>query len=165
MLNVLRDRRLRAGLAGMAMLLLAVTAVFARPGTWLRGASVTPTFAVGFIQEGGVPDSLRMRRVLTDMLATNLARVEGLGVLANSRLLEVMRPGQDSAAGYADAARRAGASELLEGQLRTKPRAAFELEMRRVDLRTGIVKVNRIAPSGRVRIPVSEIERLLRGER
>src|SRR5439155_4362878 len=67
-----RRSRAFAAVGAAAVLLLAVTAVFARPGTWLRGASVTPTFAVGFIQEDGVPDSLRMRRVLTDMVATNL---------------------------------------------------------------------------------------------
>ena len=74
-----------------------------------------PTFAVGLIRD----DSVQIGRVLTDMMATNLARIEGLRVLANSRLLELIRPGGDSAAGYSDAARRAGATELLEGHLRT----------------------------------------------
>jgi tetratricopeptide (TPR) repeat protein len=96
--------------------------------------------AVGLIREDGVAGTLRMSRVLTDMIATDLARVDGLAVLSNSRLLELMRPGQDSAAGYAEAARRAGASELLEGELVVLTRDTLALEMRRVELRTGIVK-------------------------
>jgi DNA-binding SARP family transcriptional activator/TolB-like protein len=122
------------------LVLLVVTALFARQRGWWSESAATPTFAVGLIREAGVPDSLRTGRVLTDMIATNLARIEGLSVLANSRVLELMRPGPDSAADYSDAARRAGAAELLEGQLLAKPRAALELEMRRVELRTGIVR-------------------------
>ena len=41
----------------------------------------------------GAAGLLRMSRVLTDMIATDLARVEGLAVLSNSRLLELMRTG------------------------------------------------------------------------
>jgi hypothetical protein len=52
----------------------------------LASGARTPTFAVGMIREDGVPDTLRIGGVLTDMLATNLARVSGLSVLANSRL-------------------------------------------------------------------------------
>ena len=47
------------------------------------------------IREEGVPDTLRIGGVLTDMLATNLARVAGLSVLANARLFELMRKNLD----------------------------------------------------------------------
>ena len=114
------------------LLLLVVTGAFARQRGWLVLGSDSPTFAVGLIREDDVPDSLREGRVLTDMVATNLARIDGLKVLANSRLLELMRPGADSAAGYSDAARRAGASELLEGQLRRMPDDVLTLERRMV---------------------------------
>ncbi len=75
-----------------AMLLSSCTAAFARQLGWFLPASASPTFAVGLIREDDVPDSLRQGRVLTDMVATNLARVDGPRVLANSRLLELMRP-------------------------------------------------------------------------
>jgi hypothetical protein len=76
------------------------------------------------IREDGVPDTLRIGGVLTDMLATNLARVAGFSVLSNTRLLELMRPGQDTlSVGYVDAARRAGATEILQGRC---SRAAVE---------------------------------------
>jgi tetratricopeptide (TPR) repeat protein len=101
----------------------------------------TSTIAVGLIREDAAANTLvGMRRVLTDMIATDLARVEGLAVVSNSRVIELMRSGQDSAAGYAEAARRAGASELLEGQLMVVKRDTLELAVRRVELRSGIVK-------------------------
>jgi len=134
-----RGRRTIA-LAAIAALAVLVTGLVTRGLGWLPASARTSTIAVGFIREDSAVSRLGMRRVLTDMIATDLARVEGLATLSNSRLIELMRPGQDSAAGYADAARRAGASELLEGQLVGLRRDTLELSMRRVDLRTGIVK-------------------------
>ena len=95
---------------------------------------------MGFIREAGAAGTPGMSRVLTDMIATDLARVEGLAVVSNSRLIELMRPAKTRLPGYADAARRAGASELLEGQLVALRRDTLELAMRRVELQTGIVK-------------------------
>ena len=121
-------------------LTVAVTASVARQRRWFGRSDSKPVLAVGFIREDAMPDSQHIGRVLTDMLATNLARVQGLSVLANTRLLELVRPGHDSAAGLADAARRAGASDLLEGQLHGAGSRGLTLEMRRVDLGTGLVK-------------------------
>jgi tetratricopeptide (TPR) repeat protein len=79
--------------------------------------------------------------VLTDMLSTNLARVAGLSVLATSRLFELMLPGQDTLiAGYSEAARRAGATEILQGRLLSGPQWGLAMEIQRVDLSSGIVK-------------------------
>ncbi len=126
-----------AGLVGFA----ALTAGLAAQQLWnLHGPAAVPTIAVGLVREDGAAGSLGLNRVLTDMIATDLARIEGLAVLSNSRLIELMRPGQDSAVSYTEAARRAGASELLEGQLVVLRRDTLELAMRRVELRTGIVK-------------------------
>lgn len=132
--RVPRSRRLLAGAAALAV--LAVAGVLSLP----RGDTL-PTFAVGLIREDGVPDTLRIGGVLTDMLATNLARVSGLPVLANSRLFELMLPGQDTlVAGYADAARRAGATEILQGRLLAGPEWGLAMELQRVDLATGLVR-------------------------
>jgi DNA-binding SARP family transcriptional activator/tetratricopeptide (TPR) repeat protein len=98
-------------------------------------------FAVGMIREEGVPDTLRIGGVLTDMLATNLARVAGLSVLANTRLFELMKPGQDTmAVGYYDAAKRARATEIFQGRLLPAPQWSMALEIQRVELATGVVK-------------------------
>jgi len=103
-----RPRRL---LAGAAIVTIVVTGVgaFASQRGWLT-RDTRPVLAVGLIREDNDASSARTSGVLTDMLATNLARVEGLAVLSNSRLLEIMQPARDSSVGYANAARRAGAS-------------------------------------------------------
>lgn len=138
--------RRRARLAGVVATLAAiVVASIAWQRGWLASGSRptidAPVFAVGMMREEGIPDSLRIGGVLTDMLGTNLARVEGMSVIANSRLLELMSPARDtSAAAYADAARRAGASEVVEGQLLVGPRWGLALEFQRTDLRTGLVR-------------------------
>jgi tetratricopeptide (TPR) repeat protein len=93
------------------------------------------------IGEDGIPDTLRIGGVLTDMLATNLARVAGLSVVANSRLFELMLPGQDTMpGGYSEAARRAGATDILQGRLLSGPKWTLAMEIQRVDLKTGLVK-------------------------
>jgi DNA-binding SARP family transcriptional activator len=135
-----RTRRLTIGTAAVAGM-LAIGALLTA-NRWLVGSGVRrDTFAVGMIREEGVPDSLRIGGVLTDMLATNLARVAGLSVLANTRLFELMRPGQDTLVnGYYEAARRAGATEILQGRLLAGPRWSMAMEIQRVELATGLVK-------------------------
>ena len=106
--------RTAVGLAAIAIAALLTATLWGRGS---RADRLTSTFAVGMIREDGIPDSLRIGGVLTDMLATNLARVAGLPVLSNSRLFELMLPGQDTLkAGYSEAARRAGATEILQGR-------------------------------------------------
>ncbi|MGE5102962.1 MAG: BTAD domain-containing putative transcriptional regulator [Deltaproteobacteria bacterium] len=137
-----RSNRARRGVlvTGMAAVLtLTATAALVRHNGWFN-RDPHSVLAVGLIREDDLPEAQRAGGVLTDMLATNLARVEGLEVLANSRLLEVMEPGRDASAAYANAARRAGASELIEGRLSAMSDGALGLELRRVELRSGIVR-------------------------
>ena len=77
---------------------------------------------------------------LTDILATNLARIPGLQVVGTARLLELIARTGDSpdAAAYAAAARRAGASDLMEGGLHAAG-GGLLLELRRVHLASGSV--------------------------
>jgi DNA-binding SARP family transcriptional activator/predicted Zn-dependent protease len=127
------------GFAALLLIFLVASKISRRDES--AAAERTPTFAVGIISEEGVPDTLRIGGVLTDMLATNLARIAGLSVLANSRLFELMLPGQDTLqSGYSDAARRAGATEILQGRLLTGPQWTLAMEIQRVDLKTGIVR-------------------------
>jgi DNA-binding SARP family transcriptional activator/tetratricopeptide (TPR) repeat protein len=127
------------GMAALIMLAIALTTALRRSDS--ETTSKAPTFAVGMISEEGIPDTLRIGGVLTDMLATNLARIGGLSVVANSRLFELMLPGQDTLpGGYLDAARRAGATEILQGRLLPGPQWTLSMEIQRVDLKTGLVK-------------------------
>lgn len=138
-------RRFRIHVAAVAAIALIALAASATANRWLSALGIghrpAPIFAVGMIGEEGIPDTLRIGGVLTDMLATNLARVAGLSVLANTRLFELMRPGQDTLAiGYYDAAQRAGATEIFQGRLLPGPQWSMALEIQRVDLATGVVK-------------------------
>lgn len=137
-----RRRRVLVGAAAGLLLVVAVGVLNAKRVSEALGlTSPATTLAVGMIREEGVPDTLRIGGVLTDMLATNLARVAGLSVLANSRLFELMLPGQDTLlSGYSTAARRAGATEILQGRLLPGPEWSLALEIQRVDLQTGLVK-------------------------
>ncbi len=104
------------------------------------GAPSAPITAVGFISEPA-SDSLQLGTVVRGLLATSLGRVEGLQVIAHSRLLELMRTGSDAnAQNYLDAARRAGASEVIEGTLERNTEGALVLDLQRVLLPRGVVR-------------------------
>ena len=100
-----------------------------------NAATAPPFLAIGSIESR---DSASLAGVLRDMLATNLARVDGIQVVANSRLLELM-PRAASAAATTDAARRAGANEIVEGELALTA-GGWMLTLRRVALRSGVVR-------------------------
>jgi DNA-binding SARP family transcriptional activator/TolB-like protein len=129
--------RLRGRAAVAAALLAAIVLV---PVTWrIRVASrpgERPLLAIGTLQPR---ESTGSGTVLRDMLATNLARVGGLQVVANSRLVELLaREAGTTSTATADAARRAGADEIVEGEL-DGTEGGFILTLRRVALRTGVV--------------------------
>src|SRR5215470_4115328 len=75
------------------------------------------------------------------MLATSLGRVAELQVVANSRMLELTpRNADTSRSAFTDAARRAGATEVVEGELIPLPNGQLRLEVRRVELARGLVR-------------------------
>ncbi|HJS46538.1 MAG TPA: BTAD domain-containing putative transcriptional regulator, partial [Gemmatimonadales bacterium] len=130
------DPRSRRGLIRVAVALLLVAAAVAALRA-RRGPDPLPLLAVGAIADyRGSGDT----GPLTDMLATNLARIPGLQVVSTARLLELIARENRSpdAAGYASAARRAGASDLMEGGIHSVP-GGLLLELRRVGLGNGRV--------------------------
>jgi DNA-binding SARP family transcriptional activator/TolB-like protein len=114
---------------------VALLFALARPGN-----GRPPTFAVAQFDAANDADDLTAA-VLTDMLATNLARLTRLNVISNARMLELegqlghLRDAGSSAA----AAMHAGAEELIEGGVLHQTDGRLRLELRRVDLRTGEV--------------------------
>ncbi len=135
-----RRRARRLALAGLAVAtLLAIGAgvvVLSGP------PSTVPTLAMGQLEQPEA-DSLALAAPLGDMLATNLARVPGLPVISRVRMYEIL--GQlggrlDVRSSNADAARRAGAAELVEGALQRARSGHLRLVLRRVDLVTGAVR-------------------------
>lgn len=130
-------RRMRAAVLAAAVVLAAL-------GWWTASArrdDDRPVLAVGRMRDLVTPDSVALGGVLSEMLATSLARVSDLQVIANSRILELTsRMPDTSRSALGDAVRRAGASEVLEGELSPVGRDELRLEVRRVDMRTGIVR-------------------------
>ncbi len=119
-----------------AVLLLAV-ALWA---TTRSSTSRLPFLAVGDIRVEPASDSTRPGAILRDMLSTSLGGIEGLQVVANSRLVELMpRGAEPTASAISDAARRAGATEVIEGEL-TSGSGGLVLSLRRVALPGGIVR-------------------------
>lgn len=119
-----------------AALLLAV-ALWA---TTRSSTSRLPFLAVGDIRVEPSADSTRPGAILRDMLSTSLGGIEGLQVVANSRLVELMpRGAEPTASAIHDAARRAGATEVIEGEL-TAGSGGLVLSLRRVALPGGIVR-------------------------
>jgi DNA-binding SARP family transcriptional activator len=119
-----------------AVLLLA----FALWATTRSSSSRLPFLAVGDIRVEPSSDSTRPGAILRDMLSTGLGGIEGLQVVANSRLVELIPRGAEPTAGAInDAARRAGATELIEGELTTAS-GSLVLSLRRVALSSGVVR-------------------------
>jgi tetratricopeptide (TPR) repeat protein len=99
-----------------------------------------PFLAVGDIRIEPFSDSTRTGAILRDMLSTSLGGIAGLQVVANSRLVELMPRGAEPVAtALNDAARRAGATEVIEGEL-SAGSGGLVLSLRRVALPGGIVR-------------------------
>jgi DNA-binding SARP family transcriptional activator/tetratricopeptide (TPR) repeat protein len=106
-----------------------------------RSTSATPVLAVGRLRDLVSPDSTALGGVLSEMLSTSLARLTDIHVVANSRMLELtQRDADTSGIASTDAARRAGATEIIEGELIPVTGGQLRLDVRRVDIRRGFVR-------------------------
>jgi DNA-binding SARP family transcriptional activator len=76
---------------------------------------------------------------LGDMLATNLARTDGVRVLSTARIRSLLAPGA-APADFHNAARGSGATELIEGSLYRSARGSLRFDVRRTDLASGLVR-------------------------
>lgn len=127
--------------AGAAVAVAAITmALRSRPNA-TRDA---PLLAIGRISDYTRGTDGGLGKPLTDMLATNLARVPAFRVVSTARLYELasqMGSGSDTAASaLVAAARQAGATELLDGALYDLGDGGFRLDLRRIDLESGNVE-------------------------
>lgn len=133
-----RARRLLVG-GGMLLTALLATGLWMR----LRAAAPVPVLAVGVIGEPSVPDTTETARAIPELLATSLARLPDVKVVSRIRLYDVMGQLGDSVLTpelTARVARRAGATELVEGTFYRTGGDSFRLDLRRVDLETGTVR-------------------------
>ncbi|MEO8636937.1 MAG: BTAD domain-containing putative transcriptional regulator [Gemmatimonadales bacterium] len=138
-----RRARWVVGVVAVAVI-IGVIAVVRQLVTTAGVASVPPerVVAIGRIAHYSSGGTGPMGLPLADMLATDLARVEGVRVVSNARMVEVMRQVDsvnDTTSATITAARRAGATELVDGALYEVAPSVLRLDLRRVDLASGAV--------------------------
>ncbi|HWA59086.1 MAG TPA: BTAD domain-containing putative transcriptional regulator [Gemmatimonadales bacterium] len=110
------------------------------PSSAATGERVVAVGRIAHYTEGGLGG---MGRPLADMLATNLARGSGMRVISSARMYELLGEmagtGDTTGAQIVAAARRAGATELIDGALYDVAPGQLRLDLRRVDLASGAV--------------------------
>ena len=151
-----RRRGARPGALAAAALVVAVIAAAAivRHPSTAADDTRRPILAVGHIRDLDMSDSAARNGVSSEMLATSLARLSQVQVVASSRMLELTpRNADTSRATWTGAARRAGATEVLEGEFVPLPNQTLQLDVRRVDVANGLVRAAYRA-SGRDRVAV-----------
>jgi DNA-binding SARP family transcriptional activator/TolB-like protein len=135
-----------AGVTVAALVLLALIGARVIRGHHTDSAfRATRTFAIGAVRDYSGVDTSGIARALTDMLATNLARVPDLRVVSNARIYELVGTaraelGRDLAAQLSTAARQAGATEIVDGALYRYRPGMLRFDVRRVDLATGAIR-------------------------
>jgi DNA-binding SARP family transcriptional activator/TolB-like protein len=134
-------------IVGIGALAVVVAARARAPGATKHtasGDSTAPVVAVGRIAAFGLDStSASLAAPLADLLTTSLARVRSIRVVSHGRMLELMRvagtPNDTSAGRFVNAARQAGATEVIDGTLYTRPGGRLRLDLHRVDLSTGAI--------------------------
>ncbi|MGI8498726.1 MAG: hypothetical protein ACR2OG_14200 [Gemmatimonadaceae bacterium] len=135
-------RRFAMLAASVTLLLMGAVAATAL----LRPSRAFPVIAVGFIRDNARGDSTGAAKALPELFATSLARVPELRVVSRARTYEALASlgitgaAGDSARALAAAARAAGATELVEGELYLRRGGAYRLDVRRVDMAGGVVR-------------------------
>lgn len=141
----------RWSIAGIVGLLVVGAAFAVRGRSTATPQSVSSTdgraiVAIGHIVAfGGDSAQGNLAAPVADLLTTSLARIRGIRVVSHGRMLELMRSAMAGSAidtspgGFVDAARRAGATELIDGTLYTRLGGRLRLDLRRVDVGTGAI--------------------------
>lgn len=137
-----------AAVVGLVVIGVAAAALAARGFRREPVVDRPPILAVGDLRDLTAPDSAATG-VLGEILSTSLARLTNLEVVATSRMLELLPRGEmPIRAARLEAARRAGAAEVLEGELSSVPGGMLRLDLRRVDVASGVVRRGYVALAG-----------------
>jgi len=130
----------RLGVIAGAILALAV-AVVATTSLLTRGSSTTPVIAVGPIADalaGGATSN-----VPADLLSTSLARLVGVHVIPVTRLYDLeaqLRAAGRPGTSVIEAAREAGAGELIQGTLHRAAPDRLQLDLQVINIASGAVQ-------------------------
>jgi len=131
----------RAAVIAGALVAVCILAIIGWRSATAPRAPVRPVLAVGRIRDLVGTDTSAFGGVSSEMLATSLSRLGELQVIANSRMVELTPRNSDtSRIALTDAARRAGATEIIEGELIPQPDQTVRLDVRRVDIGQGLVR-------------------------
>jgi len=146
---VRRGKRASLLVAAIAAVAVAVagTVMFTarRSGTPSEtAAGAGPVVAIGNIAAFGADSGqASLTGPVADLLTTSLARVHSIRVVSHGRMLELMRSSGNSndtaGGGFVNAARHAGATEMIDGTVYARPGGRLRLDLRRVDLATGAI--------------------------
>jgi len=138
----------RTWASATAAIVLLGGAAFATRAVWSSAASEAANdpravIAIGRVASFGT-DSIQnsLAAPVADLLTTSLARARGIRVVSHGRMLELMRTlgnEKSDTSGFIAAARRAGATEVIDGTLFTRPDGRLRLDLRRVDLVNGAI--------------------------
>jgi DNA-binding SARP family transcriptional activator len=143
-------------IAAAAAALLAITVfVLAFTARGREPHAVREVLAVGriAIDSAGTPVRDADAHTLRALFAAELSQLGGAAVLSEGRLYELVaraRGSMDARDHVLDAARRAGATELLDGVLLARP-AGYRLELQRIDLASGTVRGTLAIEGSRIR--------------
>ena len=136
-----RTRWRQVALAAAGLAIVAAGTVVLRGRLADAKAGNEAVVAVGRITDYSATADRRYGLPLADLLATNLARVRGLRVVSAPRMLELTRrasaAGDTSGAAVLAAARLAGATELVDGIVYTRPDGRLRLDLRRIGVENG----------------------------
>jgi DNA-binding SARP family transcriptional activator/TolB-like protein/Tfp pilus assembly protein PilF len=135
-----RLRRVLVGAAGLLAVAAIVWGVTRGRGSSRPAASVV--LAVGLVADH-TGDSSGSATLMRDLLATDLARVPGITVVSHTRIQELLARfavTEETQAALTRAARAAGASEVLEGDLGRAANGMLRLTLRRVDVGSGVIR-------------------------
>ncbi len=134
--------RWRAGPWGLVLAAVPVLALLATGIALTVRDDRLPTdavLAIGDVKDFG-PSDQDLVPVVRELLSTRLSQVPGLSVVSNARLFEMLGGyGYDGRASLLQAARRSGATEVVEGALYELPDGRLRFDLRRAALGDGAV--------------------------
>jgi tetratricopeptide (TPR) repeat protein len=136
--------RYRVSLSAAAVgMLLGASAFFPLRARWSSGGTndTGAVLAIGRIVDYRDGSGSESAAPLADMLATNLARTEGLAVISASRMYELVQQAGDDSTNerYVRAARLAGATEILTGAIYATASGGVRLDLRRESVALGTI--------------------------
>lgn len=134
-----RPWRYIAGVVGLASVLVTAALVWSSRSRERE----RPVVALGLVSDFTRADTGVSAPMVADLLATSLARLSEVRVIAMPRMYEVqsqLAASTHTNPSLFDAARQVGAGQLIQGTVHAAPKNGVRLELQRIDVKTGAVR-------------------------